>query len=213
LAALHRSFLAATKPTAVPLVVGTLADVARSKPELIAENALLRQQLIILRRSVKRPRCTEHDRTLLVLASRLRTWRQTVLIVQPETVLRWHRQLFRRFWRWTSSATPPSRRPSIAPETITLIRQMAVANRLWGAERIWGELLKLDIRVAKSTIQKYMREACPPRGSGQTWATSCATMPPTSGPVTSCPSQTSSSGRSTPSLESSSPRDGWCMWV
>ena len=69
------------------------------------------------------------------------------------------------------SYSAPDSQPSIAPETITLIRQMAVANRLWGTERIRGELLKLDIRVAKSTIQKYMREACPPRGSGQTWAT------------------------------------------
>jgi len=170
--ALHRHLLAITKPTATSLVVGTLADVVRSKSELIAENALLRQQLIILRRSVKRPHCTGRDRTLLVLlTSRLRAWRHAVLIVQPETVLRWHRQLCRQFWRRRSSATPPAHRPAVAPETIALIREMAVSNRLWGAERIRGELLKLDIRVAKSTIQKYMREARPPRDSGQTWAT------------------------------------------
>jgi len=106
--ALHRHLLAITKPTATSLVVGTLADVVRSKSALIAENALLRQQLIILRRSVKRPHCTGRDRTLLVLlTSRLRTWRHAVLIVQPETVLRWHRQLFRQFWRRRSSEAPP----------------------------------------------------------------------------------------------------------
>src|SRR5205823_8077397 len=135
-----------------PLLTGALADLARTKPELLAENALLRQQLLILRRQVKRPRCTPADRALLVLlASRLRLWRHALIIVQPDTLLRWHRQLFRWYWRRKSRATSPAHRPPLAPETITLIREMAAANRLWGAERIRGELLKLDIRVAKST--------------------------------------------------------------
>ena len=169
--ALGRRLAAATKPAAPPLVVGTLADLARSRPALVAENALLRQQLLILRRSVKRPRCTPTDRALLVLlASRVRAWRQALLIVQPETVLRWHRQLFRRWWRRKSRAKA-SPRPKVAPETIALIRQMAAANRLWGAERIRGELLKLGIRVAKTTVQRHMRDARPPRPVGQTWAT------------------------------------------
>ena len=78
------------------VAAGVLADLARSKGALVAENALLRQQLVVLKRSVKRPRCTAADRTLLVLlASRVRAWRQTVLIVQPDTLLRWHRELFR----------------------------------------------------------------------------------------------------------------------
>ena len=124
----------------------------RSRPALVAENALLRQQLLILRRSVKRPRCTPTDRALLVLlASRLRTWRQALLIVQPETVLRWHREGFRLFWRRKSRSTAlPT--PRVAAETIALIREMAAANRLWGAERIRGELGKLGIRVAKTTV-------------------------------------------------------------
>ena len=92
--ALRRRLLAATKPPAAPLVAGTLADLLRGKPELVAENALLRQQLVVLKRSVRRPRCTPADRALLVLlASRLRTWRQALLLVQPDTLLRWHRQL------------------------------------------------------------------------------------------------------------------------
>jgi hypothetical protein len=168
----RQRLLAATRPTIAPLAVATLADLARSKPALVAENALLRHQLAILRRSVKRPRCTSADRALLVLlASRVRAWRSALLIVQPDTLLRWHRQLCRAYWRGKSRAAVPAHRPPRAPETVALIRELALANRLWGAERIRGELLKLDIRVAKSTIQRYLREAHPPRRTGQAWAT------------------------------------------
>jgi len=172
LSALRRRVSAATKPAALVLMAGALADLRRSKPELVAENALLRQQLLVLRRSATRPRCTPADRTLLVLlASRVRAWRQALLLVQPDTLLRWHRQLFRGYWRRKSRSAPSARQPKVAAETIALIREMAAANRLWGAERIRGELLKLDIRVPKWTVQKYMREARPPRRAGQTWAT------------------------------------------
>lgn len=93
---LRRRLAGATKPTAPALIAATLADLRRSKPQLVAENALLRQQLLILRRSVKRPRCTPADRAVLVLlASHVRAWRQALLIVRPETILRWHRELFR----------------------------------------------------------------------------------------------------------------------
>ncbi len=78
-----------TIPLTSSLPLGTLADLARSKSELIAENALLRQQLIILRRQVKRPACTKRDRILLVLLARaVRAWKQTLFIIQPETLLR-----------------------------------------------------------------------------------------------------------------------------
>jgi len=144
---------AASKPPASRLLTGVLLDLTRTKPTLIAENALLRQQLIILRRSVPRPRCTPADRTLLVLlASRVVIWRQAVLIVQPDTLLRWHREVFRRFWRRRSRAALPAHRPPLAPETVALVREMATANRTWGAERIRGELRKLGIHVAKATI-------------------------------------------------------------
>ena len=169
--AVRRHLVAVSKPTVVPLVAGTLADLPRTKPALIFENALLRQQLIILQRGVKRPRCTPADRALLVLlASRLRSWRQSLLIVQPDTLLRWHRARFTHVWRRTSRIVAPARRPPIAPETISLIHEMAAAKRTWGAERIRGELLKLHPQVATSTIQRYMRGAHPPRRSGQTWA-------------------------------------------
>src|SRR5262249_8377967 len=90
--------------TTSSLVLDAATDLVRSKPELLAETALLRQQVIVLARSTKRPRITRSDRALLVLlASRVRAWRQALLIVQPATLLRWHRAGFRLFWRWRSA--------------------------------------------------------------------------------------------------------------
>jgi putative transposase len=158
------------KPRSTSFLLGTITDLAKGKSELLVENALLRQQLIILHRQVKRPACKKTDRFLLVLLARMiRTWRQVLFIVQPETLLRWHRELFHLFWKHKSKAD--SRQPKLSPETIALIKEMASKNRLWGAERIRGELLKLGIRVCKRTIQKYMRQVCPPRPRGQKWAT------------------------------------------
>src|SRR5262245_50013023 len=151
------------------LVLGTATDHLRSKPELVAENALLRQQLIVLARPTKRPRLTRRDRALLVvLASRVRAWRQALVIVQPATLLRWHRSGFRLLRRWRSA--PHSRPPRVSRETVALIERMARENRLWGAERIRGELLKLGIPIGKRTVQRHLRRVRPPRPTGQTWA-------------------------------------------
>jgi transposase InsO family protein len=170
--ALGRHLAAATRPASRSLLVEALADLPRGKAQLIAENTLLRQQLLILRRNTKRPHCTPADRALLVLlASRVRAWRQALLIVQPETLLRWHRDAFRLTWRWRSRSRTRTARTKIADEAIALIKEMAAANPLWGAERLRGELLKLDIRVAKTTVQRYMRRARPPHHRGQSWAT------------------------------------------
>jgi transposase InsO family protein len=163
-------FFAWIKPSSASLVLGTLSDLTRGKAELLAENALLRQQLIILRRQIKQPIYRKTDRLLLLLLARMvRTWKQTLFLVQPETLLRWHRELFRVFWKHKSKAH--TRKPKLSPETITLIKEMAANNRRWGAERIRGELLKLDIQVSKRTIQKYMRQGRPERARGQTWKT------------------------------------------
>ena len=159
-----------TKPPTTSLLLDTLADLARGKSELIAENALLRQQLIILRRQIKRPTYRKADRLLLVVLARIvGTWKQALFLVQPETLLRWHRELFRVFWKHKSKAH--ARKPKLSPETISLIQEMATNNRLWGAERIRGELLKLDIRVSKRTLQKYVRQGHPKRAPGQSWKT------------------------------------------
>jgi putative transposase len=169
LEALSSRFAGWTKPLRTSLPLSTLTDLGRSKSELIAENVLLRQQLIVLRREVKRPPVTRTDRILLVLSARLvRTWQQALLLVQPDTLLRWHRELFRLYWKRKSKTA--SHTPKVAAETIALIREMATNHRLWGAERIRGELLKLGIRVCKRTIQKYMRTVRTYQPRGQTWA-------------------------------------------
>ena len=166
------------RPVVGTHAAGTGGDLLRSRAQLLAENALLRQQLVVLRRSVKRPVLTPTDRALLVLlAGRVRTWRQAQLIVRPATLLRWHRAGFRAFWRWKSRPGPG--RPPLPAATVALIRTMADANPLWGAERIRGELGKLDLRVAKRTIQTYLRGSRAPRPGGQSWATFLRNHAPT----------------------------------
>ncbi len=162
-----------TRPSPGPVISGLLRDVARSRRELIAENLLLRQQLVVSARRVKKPRFAAHERGLLVaLAHFVPQWRDAVLLVRPETILRWHRAGFRLFWRKKSTVRgrgmPTRRTPS---ETLELIRRLAKENPLWGAERIRGELLKLGVHVAKRTVQKYMRQARGPRPWGQSWST------------------------------------------
>lgn len=158
------------RPPPTTLVRGVLADLTSTKAELIAENALLRHQLGILHRQVKRPYLNRRDRFgLLVLVSRVHNWKDALLIIQPHTLLRWHRAGFRLFWRWKSRAK--AQPIQLAPETIALIQQMARENLTWGAERIRGELLKLGIHVAKRTIQKYMRGVRLVISPSQSWRT------------------------------------------
>ena len=158
-----------SKPAIVSITVGSLSDLRRSRKDLIIENAILRQQLIVLKRQVKRPQLTQGDRVRFVLLARLAEyWQQALHIVQPDKLLRWHRDLFRRYWRCKSKFE--NREPRTSPETIELIQQMARENRLWGAERIRGELLKLGVKVSKRTIQKYMLKERRSR-SGQNWST------------------------------------------
>lgn len=153
------------KPLTPSLAGGMTADLVRSEQELMLENALLRQQPIILCRTEKRPALTPVDRGLpSSLASRPQIWASSLMIVKPEAVLRWHRQGFRLIWRCKSAST--SQTPRTPTKTVALIKRMAAENRPWGAERIRGALLKLDIRVSKRPIQKYMRQARPPRKSG-----------------------------------------------
>jgi putative transposase len=159
-----------TAPAHASGLAASFTDLTRSRAELLAENALLRHQLQVLQRQVKRPPLTRRDRFwLLILASRIAQWPQALLIIQPDTLLRWHRQGFRLFWKRRSRSK--TNQPKLNRETIDLIRRMARENVLWGSERIQGELLKLGIAVAKRTVQKYIQAVRPPRASGQTWAT------------------------------------------
>ena len=141
---------------------------------------------------VKRPPFRPYERGMVVaLSSLLEHWRNTVLLVKPETVLRWHREGFRLIWKHRSRSAKRSE-ARISEDTIALIRQMARDNRLWGAERIRGELLKLGIRVAKRTIQRHIR-AVRPSGDGQRWRTFLRNH--TGGPAIFCRCTMSGFGR------------------
>ena len=156
-----------TKPAMSILIIGILSDITRSRVDLVVENALLRQQLIVLNRQVKRPQLTNPERFRLVLLARFtKFWKQALHIVQPDTLLRWHRELFRKYWRRKSKG-----KPKISSETIALIEKIAKENQLWGAERIRGELLKLGIEVSKRSIQRYMPKDRKKHSSSQNWAT------------------------------------------
>ena len=158
-----------SRPATGILTVGTLSDLKRCRRDLIIENAMLRQQLIVLNRQVKRTQLTQGDRVRLVLLARFTGfWQQALHIVQPDTLLRWHRNIFRSYWRRKSK--PKHRKPRISPETIKLIKQMTKENLTWGAEHIRGELLNLGIKVSKRTIQKYLPKDRHQKPS-QTWNT------------------------------------------
>jgi transposase InsO family protein len=150
--------------------VGLAGVILKSRRNLLLENIALRHQLLVLSRKTNRPRFSPVDRVFWVWLSVVWSrWRQAIALVQPDTVIHWHRQGFTLFWRW-KSRTGKAGRKSVAPETLDLIRQMCRANPLWGAPRIHGELLKLGIRVAQRTVGKYMVRQ-PGRPSGQTWTT------------------------------------------
>jgi putative transposase len=154
-------------------LAAALVDTIRTRNDLLLENAVLRHQVVVLRRQTRRPALTVLDRLRLLLAARLvHGWRRAIAIVQPETILRWHRLGLRLFWRYKSKAAAPAR---LSGETVALIREMATNNRLWGTERIRGELLKLGIFLSKRTIQKYIRQVRDTRPRGQSWATFLST--------------------------------------
>src|SRR6266566_9174368 len=139
----------------VGILVGTLRSTLRTHGKLAFENLALRQQLAVWKARQPRPRLTETDRIFWVLLSRLWTnWRHSLQLVRPETVVRWHRDGFRRYWAWKSRRR--SGRPLISTEVRDLIRRMSRANPLWGAPRIHGELLKLGVTVSQATVSKYM---------------------------------------------------------
>ncbi len=135
-------------------IVAVLARRFRRRAVLELENLALRHQLHVLRRQRPgRPRLFTIDRLLWVWLYRV--WPRcldTMVLVKPATVIQWHRQGFRLFWRWRSR----SGRPSADRETRDLVRQMSNANPLWGAPRIHGELLKLGIEISQATVAKYM---------------------------------------------------------
>ena len=140
------------------------------------ENLALRQQVAVFKHSAKRPKLRRRDRIFWVLLSRLwPNWRFVLVIVQPETVIKWHRKGFKLYWQWKSRAGKPDR-PRIEREIRDLIRRMSRQNPTWGAPRIVSELALLGHDVAEGTMAKYMvRTRKPP---SQTWRTFLANRVP-----------------------------------
>jgi putative transposase len=135
-----------------------IAALLKPKALLVAENLCLRQQLIVLQRRQSRPRLLRADRRFWILARQWYSgWRDVLLIVQPETVLRWHREGWRAYWRWRSRPRRRGGRHPISAELRALIRRIASENRFWGQRRIQAELARLGFNVSARTVAKYMR--------------------------------------------------------
>jgi putative transposase len=150
------------------ILVATLRSCLRTHRELALENLALRQQLAVWKARHPRPRLTQTDRIFWVLLSRVWTsWRHSLQVVRPETVIGWHRHGFRRYWTWKSGRRWG--RPAIGRELRDLIRRMSRANPLWGAPRIHGELLKLGLTVSQATVSKCILR--PRRPPSQVWRT------------------------------------------
>jgi transposase InsO family protein len=151
-------------------LLGALLSAFRTRANLALENLALRQQLANLRRTSGRPRLYKSDRAFWLVLSRLWSrWADVLVVVKPDTVVRWHRAGFRLFWRWKSRARGPSKR-SVPPKIRQLIRQIAGANPLWGAPKIHGELLKLGIDIGERSVSRFMPKR-PPKPPSQTWRT------------------------------------------
>jgi putative transposase len=156
--------------TAFLSVIVSIPSWFRTRALLQVEILAVRHQVAVLKRSQRsRLRLNSVDRLLWVWLSRTWSqWRSALLIVKPETVIAWHRKGFRLYWTWKSGHATPGR-PEVCEKIRELIRKMSMANCLWGATRIHGELLKLGIEVAQATVAKYMvRQHKPP---SQTWRT------------------------------------------
>jgi hypothetical protein len=151
------------------LIGWTVVDLLRSRATLEAEIWTLRQQINVLRRAApKKLSFSTIDRLIFVGLYRLfpRVC-DALAIVKPDTLVRWHRAGFRFYWRWKSSRC--SGRPTVPPEIRRLIREMSIANPLWGAPRIHGELLKLGIDIGQTSVAKYMARRRGPPSQG--WKT------------------------------------------
>ena len=153
----------------IKLLVSLVGLFFRSRAGLAAENLALRHQLIVLKRSIRRPRLMTLDRIFWVWLSRFwSNWRSALLIVQPDTVVRWHQQGFRLYWRWKSRKKTVGR-SKVDAETRNLIRRMCRENPSWGAPRIYSELQLLGFDVSETTVDKYLIwHRKPP---SQTWRT------------------------------------------
>jgi putative transposase len=153
-------------------LVRLVAGAVRSRAQLSAENLFLRKQLALyIERQVKPRRADDATRITLVAMSWLIDWRRVLTVVQPDTLIRWHRKGFRLFWQWKSR---PRGRPRLPADLRRLTAEMASANRTWDEKRIASELLvKLGIHISPRTVRRYMTTSRAPRDGArsQLWST------------------------------------------
>ena len=148
----------------IGVIFGSIARVFRSRRSLLFENLVLRQQLAVLKRKRRRPRLAATDKLFWILVRRFWSgWKQALILVSPETVVRWHRRGFALYWRAISGARIVIGRKRISREVRILIFRMVAENPTWGAPRIHGELLMLGFDVSERTVSRWMRRA--PRDS------------------------------------------------
>ena len=142
--------------TVILLLLSSLRDNFRGRAALQLELIALRHQPATMKRNLRRPPWRPTDRLRWALLSRLLpNWRETLVIVKPETVIGWHRKGFRLYWTWKSRRRIGGR-PPVPREVRDLIRRMNRENPLWGAPRIHGELMKLGFKISETTVSKYM---------------------------------------------------------
>jgi putative transposase len=155
--------------TALLVLLRSIGLICRGHRVVALENLALRPQVAALTRSVKRPELRTRDRLFWILLSKgWREWRTALIVVQPDTVVRWHHQWLRRQWARRSRRSRPGR-PNTDVTVRTLVGTMVAANPLWGAPRIHGELGKLGITVSERTVSRLLRR--PRRPPSQTWRT------------------------------------------
>ena len=131
-----------------------------SRQHLVLENLALRQQLAVLSRQSRRPGLAPSDRLFWSLLSQLWSrWQSAVVFVQPETIIRWQRTAWRRYWAWKRKRSASPGRPQIPKEVRELIRRLAGENPRWGSVRILGELRKLGHEVSAQTVRRYRQRA------------------------------------------------------
>ena len=157
--------------SALHVLAAAASGAFKSRATLQLENLALRHQLGVLRRSAKRPKLTSADRLLWTwLCEVWSDWRSALVIVKPETVIGWHRKGFRLLWTWKVRHGQPGR-PPVSKEIRQLIRKMSRENPLWGAPRIYGELLKLGIDIGETSVGKYIVRTRNPhrKTGGRSW--------------------------------------------
>jgi len=155
--------------TVLMVLLRSIGLICGGHQAIVLENLALRQQLAVLTRTVKRPQLRSTDRLFwILLAKGWQDWRSALIVVQPDTVVRWHRQWLRRHWTRLSRRRRPGC-PTTSSAIRALVSTMTTVNPLWGAPRIHGELAKLGITVSERTVSRLVRR--PRRPPSQTWRT------------------------------------------